>query len=136
MRQLVYQDCYTRYHVSSYLWLIGSVLKDCKVPKILTKVVGKKNFFSDIVTALHIPTIQLFSCSFSLKKYYFGGFLGISLLASALYCYFGLYLCLTCSSIPAVFSLISGSLLFRPEGALVFRTTATAFFVFRLFSCR
>ena len=33
MRQLVYQVCYTRYHVSFYLWLIGSVLKHCKVPK-------------------------------------------------------------------------------------------------------
>ena len=33
MRQLVYQVCYTRYHVSLYLWLIGSVLKHCKVPK-------------------------------------------------------------------------------------------------------
>ena len=28
-----YQVCYTRYHVSFYLWLIGSVLKHCKVPK-------------------------------------------------------------------------------------------------------
>ena len=33
MRQLVYQVCYTRFHVSFYLWLIGSVLKHCKVPK-------------------------------------------------------------------------------------------------------
>ena len=33
MRQLVYQVCYTRYHVSFYLWWIGSVLKYCKVPK-------------------------------------------------------------------------------------------------------
>ena len=33
MRQLVYQVCYTRYHVSFYLWLIGSSLKHCKVPK-------------------------------------------------------------------------------------------------------
>ena len=29
----MYQVCYTRYHVSFYLWLIGSVLKHCKVPK-------------------------------------------------------------------------------------------------------
>ena len=29
-RQLVYQICYTRYYVSFYLWLIGSVLKHCK----------------------------------------------------------------------------------------------------------
>ena len=33
MRQLAYQVCYTRYHVSFYLRLIGSVLKHCKVPK-------------------------------------------------------------------------------------------------------
>ena len=33
MRQIVYQVCYTRYHVSFHLWLIGSVLKHCKVPK-------------------------------------------------------------------------------------------------------
>ena len=33
MRQLVYQICYTRYYASFYLWLIGSVLKHCKVPK-------------------------------------------------------------------------------------------------------
>ena len=33
MRQLVYQVCYTRHHVSFYLWLIGSVLKYCKVLK-------------------------------------------------------------------------------------------------------
>ena len=33
MRQLVYQVCYTKYHVSFYLWLIGSALKHCKVPK-------------------------------------------------------------------------------------------------------
>ena len=33
MRQLLYLVCYTRYHVSFYLWLIGSVLKHCKVPK-------------------------------------------------------------------------------------------------------
>ena len=33
MRQPVYQVCYTRYHVSFYLWLIESVLKHCKVPK-------------------------------------------------------------------------------------------------------
>ena len=31
--QLVYQVCYTRYHVSFSLWLIGYVLKHCKVPK-------------------------------------------------------------------------------------------------------
>ena len=29
----IYQVCYTRFHVSFYLWLIGSVLKHCKVPK-------------------------------------------------------------------------------------------------------
>ena len=29
----MYQVCYARYHVSFYLWLIGSVLKHCKVPK-------------------------------------------------------------------------------------------------------
>ena len=29
----MYQVCYTRYYVSFYLWLIGSVLKHCKVPK-------------------------------------------------------------------------------------------------------
>ena len=33
MRQLIYQVCHIRYHVSFYLWLIGSVLKHCKVPK-------------------------------------------------------------------------------------------------------
>ena len=33
MRQLVDQVCYSRYHVSFYLWLIGSVLQHCKVPK-------------------------------------------------------------------------------------------------------
>ena len=31
--QLVCQVCYTRYHVPFDLWLIGSVLKHCKVPK-------------------------------------------------------------------------------------------------------
>ena len=29
----MYQVCYTRYHVSFYLWLIWSLLKHCKVPK-------------------------------------------------------------------------------------------------------
>ena len=29
----MYQVCYTRYHVSFSLWLIGSVLKHCKVTK-------------------------------------------------------------------------------------------------------
>ena len=29
----VYQVCYSRYHVSFYLWRIGPVLKHCKVPK-------------------------------------------------------------------------------------------------------
>ena len=29
----MYQVCYTRYHVSFYLWLIRSVLKHCKDPK-------------------------------------------------------------------------------------------------------
>ena len=33
VRQLVYQVCSTRYHVSFYLWLIGPVLKHSKVPK-------------------------------------------------------------------------------------------------------
>ena len=33
MRQFVYQIYYTGYKVSFYLWLIGSVLKYCKVPK-------------------------------------------------------------------------------------------------------
>ena len=33
MRQLLYPVCYTRYHVLFYLWLIGSVLNHCKVPK-------------------------------------------------------------------------------------------------------
>ena len=33
VRQLVCQVCYTRYHVSFYLWLIGSVLKHCKALK-------------------------------------------------------------------------------------------------------
>ena len=33
LRQLVYQVCYTRNHVPFYLWLIGSVLKHCKVQK-------------------------------------------------------------------------------------------------------
>ena len=31
--QGMYQVCYSRYRVSFYLWLIGSVLKHCKVPK-------------------------------------------------------------------------------------------------------
>ena len=33
VKQVVYQDCYTRYQVSFYLWWIGSVMKFCKVPK-------------------------------------------------------------------------------------------------------
>ena len=33
VRQLVQIVCYTRYHVSFYLWLIISVLQHCKVPK-------------------------------------------------------------------------------------------------------
>ena len=33
MRQLEYQSCGTRYHLSFYLWLIESGLKHCKVPK-------------------------------------------------------------------------------------------------------
>ena len=33
VRQLLYQVFYTRYHFSFYLWLIGSVLKHCKIPK-------------------------------------------------------------------------------------------------------
>ena len=34
---LAYQVCYTRYHVSFYLWLIRSVLKRCKVQKYYDK---------------------------------------------------------------------------------------------------
>ena len=44
MRQLVYQVCYTRYHVWFYLWLIGYVLKHCKVPKYYDQGC-LKNFF-------------------------------------------------------------------------------------------
>ena len=33
MRQLLHQVCYTRYHLSFYLRLIGSVLKHSEVPK-------------------------------------------------------------------------------------------------------
>ena len=33
VRQLVSQVCYTRYHVSFYLWLLESVLKHFEVPK-------------------------------------------------------------------------------------------------------
>ena len=33
MRQLAYKVCQTKYQVSFSLWLIGSVLKYCKVPK-------------------------------------------------------------------------------------------------------
>ena len=33
----MYQVCYSRYHVSFYLWLIGSVLKR-KVQNIMTKI--------------------------------------------------------------------------------------------------
>ena len=29
----MYQVCHIRYHISFYLWLIGSILKHCKVPK-------------------------------------------------------------------------------------------------------
>ena len=32
VRKLVYKVRYIEYHVSFYLWLIGSVLKHCKVP--------------------------------------------------------------------------------------------------------
>ena len=40
--KLVYQVCYTRYRVSFYLWLIGSVLRHCKLPKFMTKNVDFK----------------------------------------------------------------------------------------------
>ena len=33
MRQLVCQVCYSRFHISFSLWLIGSVIKHCKVSK-------------------------------------------------------------------------------------------------------
>ena len=32
-REATHRVCYTRYHVPFYLWLIGCVLKHCKVPK-------------------------------------------------------------------------------------------------------
>ena len=37
----MYQVCYTRYDVSFYLWLIGSVLKIVKFQNIMNKIVGK-----------------------------------------------------------------------------------------------
>ena len=38
--------CCTRYHILFYLWLIGSGLKHCKVPNIMTKIVWKFSFCS------------------------------------------------------------------------------------------
>ena len=45
MRQFVYQICYTRYHVSFYLWWIGPVLKLEKFQNIMTRIAGPKSHF-------------------------------------------------------------------------------------------
>ena len=57
----MYQVCYTRYHVSFYLWLIGSVLKHCKVPKYYEQDCSfryHKIFYRDFVNELQINTAK------------------------------------------------------------------------------
>ena len=46
MKQLMYQVCYNRYHVSFYLWLIGSVLNIVKFQNITTKTLWQFSFCS------------------------------------------------------------------------------------------
>ena len=46
MKQLMYQVCYTRYHVSFYLWLIGSALNIVEFQNITTKTLWKFSFCS------------------------------------------------------------------------------------------
>ena len=53
MRQLAYQVCYTRYHISFYLWLIGSVLKR-KVPKYYDQDCR----FHDVFSRDNLPKIK------------------------------------------------------------------------------
>ena len=71
MRQLVYQVCYTRYHVSFYLWLIGSALKHCKVPNIMTMTVGIKFHFKPIILIFRTKVGQKWYFKSKTKKKFF-----------------------------------------------------------------
>ena len=51
----MYQVCYTRYHVSFYLWLIGSVLKHCKVPKYYEQ---DRRQISRTITKIGLPSMK------------------------------------------------------------------------------
>ena len=66
MRQLACQVCYTRYHVSFYLWLIKAVLKHYKVPKYYDQDCLKIFFLLSTLPAM----IQISGkkCSFGSKK--------------------------------------------------------------------
>ena len=63
-RQLVYQVCYNRYHVSLYLWLVGSVLKHCKVPKYYDQDRRFRMFISNVYYKR--KRLQSLNCLFSL----------------------------------------------------------------------
>ena len=64
--QLVYQVCYTRYHVLFYLLLIRSVLKHCKVPKYYNQDCLKIFFLlSELPMMIQISGKK---CSFGSKK--------------------------------------------------------------------
>ena len=66
MRQLVLQVWYTRYHVSFYLWLIGSVLKHWKVSKYYEQDwKWEKQDCGHLpkVTTQYIPTAMPMGCS-------------------------------------------------------------------------
>ena len=52
MIKLLYQVSYTRYHVSSYLWLIGQILEHCKVPKYYDQSFLKSFFLLSTLPAM------------------------------------------------------------------------------------
>ena len=64
MRQLVYQVCYTRYHVSFYLWLIGSSLKHCKVPKYYDQDCSVLS----VASSIHSPVFSVQSLASSVQS--------------------------------------------------------------------
>ena len=56
MRQLGYQVYYTRYHVSLFLSLIGSVLKHCKVSRL--QIIWNVKFFFKIFRTISAASIN------------------------------------------------------------------------------
>ena len=61
MRQLIYQVCYIRYQVSFYLSLIGSVLKNCKVPKYYDHDFSKDGLGGKIMVEICVLASKMYS---------------------------------------------------------------------------